>query len=178
MELQQLFSAINHISLSHHYLRQAFQEFCVFYQEQQTKASSDNIKELGARKIAHRIAVFKDLKNDEIFEEQGILAVREGVVLAMMAITMEKDVAYDDIIENCINRLGQTQTIKRLVVLGFIKSSDNIIVAAFFDLIRLEFFSRTYSQNKDLQKFTLLHKNLLTERYDAFKRSCVLAEQA
>lgn len=178
MEFQELFSAINHISLSHHHLREAFQEFCTFYQEQQIKSKSENIKDLGAKKVARRIFIIQDLKNDEIFEEQGLLAVREGVVLAMMAITMKKDVPYDAIIENCINRLGQEKKINRLIELGFINWSENTLIAAFFDLIRLEFFSRTYSQNKDLQKYTMLNKPLLSSRYDTFKRSCVLAEHA
>jgi hypothetical protein len=146
--LMNLIDGINHISLNHEDLLDSILGFSKIY----SKSKPNN-----------SFCIDKFFAHGE-FIEQSVMAAREGVVLAMNAITLEESVPFDRLIEECINLESQRKKEENVCA----DEDTKKIMREFLSELRKELFSRLFSQNKDFQKVTKISKEILNERYAQF----------
>jgi len=117
---------------------------------------------------------FRNKKNEEIefdkfwsnplFLDQTVLAAREGIVMGMQAITLDKELPFDQIVDSCIDLESQ-----RFIETQMTQDNQEVKkIQSFLDFLRKELFSRIFSQNKELQKVTKIPKEVLQSRYNYF----------
>ncbi len=146
--LVKLINAINHISLNHEDLMEAVLEFSKLYAKN-NKADEKIID-----------AFF----GNNIFVEQSLMSARESVVLAMNAITLEKDIPFERIIEGCINIESQREAEVEICA----DEDTKLVMKKFLSELRKELFSRVYSKNKNFNQVANLPKALVQKRYELF----------
>ncbi len=143
-----LIDGINHVSLNHEDLLDSILSFSNIY----SKSNPNNA-----------LIVDGFFAHGE-FIEQSVMAAREGVVLAMNAITLEESIPFKKLIEECINLESQRKKEENVCA----DEETKKIMREFLSDLRKELFSRLFSQNKDFQKITKISKEILKERYDQF----------
>jgi hypothetical protein len=116
---------------------------------------------------------FKDKKEEEEFDiffanntfnEQFVMAARDGLILGMHAITLNQDINFEQIVLHCIDL--KQQRINESIITTEPETIAKL--KEFLSFLRKEIFSRTYSKNKELQKVTNIPKAILQERYNYF----------
>lgn len=147
-QLVNLVSCIKHISLNQQDLMDVSLEFTDKYCKK-NKTNKDKLNELWG---------------NSLFSEQAVLSAREGIVLAMQAITLNQQLPFDKIVENCINTEQQRHNEKNITE----NKQEQQEIKDFFTSLRKELFSRIYSQNKSLQKVSKIPSVVLKSRYDYF----------
>lgn len=147
-QLVELISAIKHISLNRDDLLDVSLEMALRYFKKD-KESEEQFDKFWA---------------NPQFIDQTVLCAREGIVLAMQAITLDEKIPFEPIIQNCIEIEQQRYTEKEITI--NVKEISHI--KEFCAFLRKELFSRIYSQNKELQKTSKIPKDVLQSRYNYF----------
>ena len=144
----ELVDSINHISLNYEDLMSICLEYSAIYFKNKQE----------------EMQAFDKFWANRPFLDQATLAAREGVVMGMQAITLREDIPFESVLNRCVHiemqRHAETQM------------SDNPheiqAIREFLSSLRKELFSRTFSQNKSLQKVSKLSRDLLDKRYQLF----------
>lgn len=98
------------------------------------------------------------------FIDSALICVKEGVVLAMSALTLEKNANYKEIVEGVINRNLQNELIEKITN----NFKEKLELTKFLNSLRTESFTRIYSGNKDFYKISKLSKDLVKDRLNIF----------
>lgn len=147
LETQNIIQSLNNLSFNHEDLMSIVFDF------------SDNYLEDHKKRL---LPYF----NDPSFLQQGVLSVRESLVLSVNGLILSEDVSFIDILEGCINQEAQDYHLKNMNLNPILKKE----VVSFFNSLRKEVFTTIYNKNKELRKLTQLSDNLIEERYQIFMK--------
>jgi len=92
------------------------------------------------------------------------MAAREGIVLAMNAITLDEKINFKELIIGCVNFDHQRYIESKVCA----DDQTKEIMQRFLRELRKEVFSRIFSQNKDFERISKISKNILNQRYAQF----------
>lgn len=148
LQLADLIDSINHISLNHNDLLGAALEFSDIYFKDKPAQSKK----------------FDKLWGNGEFIEQAVLSVREGVVLAMQAVTLDETISFESIINGCINVENQKYYVKSIST----NPIEHTQVNDFFTALRRDVFERIFNANITMQEFTQLSDEVLKQRHALF----------
>jgi hypothetical protein len=146
--LESLIDGINHISLNHEDLMDTVLDFSKLYCK---KHEEDAL-------IVDKFFFYGT------FIDQSLMAAREAIVLAMNAITLDEAIEFKELISRCVNLENQRQVEESICA----DEDTKAAMREFLKELRKELFSRLYSQNKDLERFSKIPKVVLKNRYDTF----------
>ena len=145
-----LINAINHISLNHEDLMESVLNFSKNFCKNNPKDS----------KVIDKFFEYGDFLN------QSVMVAREGVVLAMNAITLDENISFKNLIDGCVNIESQRYFEDQMCA----DEDTKNLIKDFHEQLRKELFSRLYSQNKEFYKISKLAKIVLQQRYDLFMK--------
>lgn len=147
--LADLAESINHISLNDVDLMDCVLSY--------SKVFSKELSEYQSEKL-------DDWFTNDFFLEQSKTCVREAIVLAMQALTLDSSVKFSSLMKMHINKDNQEYNIDNISSID----ADRELLKEFFSGLRKEFFTKTYSQNKGLKKITKISADVLDNRRYAF----------
>jgi hypothetical protein len=152
-QLVDLIDSINHISLNHNDLLGAALEFAeIYFKDKPTQSKK-----------------FDHFWGNGEFIELAVLSVREGVVLAMQAVTLDSNIPFDSIINGCINVDNQKYYVKKIST----NPIEHTLINEFFNALRRDVFERIFRGNVTMQEFTQLSNEVLEQRYNLFMQKHV-----
>lgn len=147
-QLTKLISAIKHISLNHQSLIDISLDCYQHY----------------IKKDIEKFNILEPFWNNSFFIEENAVCAREGIVFAMQAITLEENIPFNELVLSCIDIHALRDNEEKISQLD----DERKFIKEYFTFLRRELFSKTYSQNKEFQKQSLLPKKILKSRYDFF----------
>ena len=147
-QLVNLVSKIRHISLNQQDLIDVSLEYLTLY-------FKNNLKDKN---------YYEKFWDNDFYVEKVCLVAREGVILGMQAITLDKDIHFSEIIKYClsyeINSFDDNEISENIIEQNTLNN--------FLSYLRKELFIKIYNQNKKLQKETQIPTHILKDRYDIF----------
>lgn len=146
--LENLIDGINHISLNQEDLIEAVLDFSKIYSKNHPEDAL----------VVDNFFMYKT------FVDQASMSAREAVVLAMNAVTLDDAIDFKELIDGCVSLHNQREVEDAICA----DKDTQAIMQNFLKELRAELFSRLYSQNKDLERFSKISKVVLKQRYDTF----------
>lgn len=104
------------------------------------------------------------LWNEPEFLEQVQICSREGLVMAIMAMSLDESVNFKEMLNQGLDINGQEERLNKILDVNTLRP----FALRFCNFLRKQTFSYTYSQNKNFQSVSELSSNLLKERFNCF----------